>query len=241
MVKNQIVTIYFAINAGAIFIEIISPDAYRNVIVFQITVMTLTLTIFNEIFNRFIPITKKMESMKKRSVLKGAILTLTMMLMSSLVWAQGDKASRPSPPQTATGKAGAATITINYSSPAVKGRKIFGGLAQYDKVWRAGANEATIFETDKDIKVEGKTLPAGKYSLYVLLGEKEWTFFFNSEVGQWGIKRGGETTKDAAKDVLSVKVKVNKTASLVERLVYEVTSKGFALKWENSEAMVSVK
>ena len=95
--------------------------------------------------------------------------------------------------------------------------------------------------SDKDIKVEGKTLPAGKYSLYVLPGEKEWTFFFNSEVGQWGIKRGGDTTKDPAKDVLSVKVKAAKSASMNERLVYEVSSKGIVLRWENSEAMVSIK
>jgi len=179
--------------------------------------------------------------MKKRSIAKGFILALAMMLMSSLVWAQGDKASRPSPPKTATGKAGGATITINYSSPAAKGRKVFGELVPFDKVWRAGANEATIFETDKDIKVEGKTLPAGKYSLYVQPGEKEWTFFFNSEVGQWGIKRGGDTTKDTAKDVLSVKVKAAKSASMNESLAYEVTPKGFVLRWENSEAMVSVK
>jgi len=179
--------------------------------------------------------------MKKGSISKGLIMALALMLMSSFVWAQGDKASRPSPPKTATGKAGGATITINYSSPAVKGRKIFGDLVPFDKVWRAGANEATLFETDKDIKVEGKALPAGKYSLYVVPGEKEWTFIFNSETGQWGIKRTGETSEDTSKDVLSVKVKPGKSASMNERLMYEVTSSGFALRWENMEAMVSIK
>lgn len=179
--------------------------------------------------------------MKKISISKGFILTMAIMLMASLTWAQEDKASRPSPPQTATGKAGGATITINYSSPAVKGRKIFGDLVPFDKVWRAGANEATIFETDKAIKVEGKALPAGKYSLYVVPGEKEWTFIFNSQTGQWGIKRSGETSEDTSKDVLSVKVKPGKSASMNERLVYEVTSSGFALRWENTQAMVSIK
>ena len=179
--------------------------------------------------------------MKQGFITKGIVLTLTVMLMSSLVWAQQDKASRPSPPQTSTGKVGGATVTINYSSPSVKGRKIFGDLVPYDKVWRAGANEATIFETDKAIKVEGKSLPAGKYSLYALPGEKEWTFYFNSEVGQWGIKRTGETTKDASKDVLSVKAKPAKSASLTEKLAYEVTPKGFVLRWENIEIPVSIK
>lgn len=179
--------------------------------------------------------------MKKRLISRGFILTLSALLMSSLVWAQGDKASRPSPPQTATGKVGGATITISYSSPSVKGRKIFGDLVPFDKVWRAGANEATIFETDKDIKVEGKTLPAGKYSLYATPGEKEWTFIFNSETGQWGIKRGGDTSKDATKDVLSIMAKPAKSASMNERLAYEVTAKGFVIRWDNTEVPVSVK
>jgi len=179
--------------------------------------------------------------MKKGTILRGVVLTLFTMLMSASVWAQGDKASRPSPPQTATGKAGGANITISYSSPAVKGRKIFGDLVPFDKVWRAGANEATIFETDKDVKIEGKALAAGKYSLYAIPGEKEWTFVFNSEVGQWGIKRSGETSKDASKDVLSVKAKPAKSASMNERLAYAVTSSGFVIRWENTEVPVSVK
>jgi len=179
--------------------------------------------------------------MKKEFITKGIMLTFAAMLMSAMVWAQGDKASRPSPPQTATGKVGAATVTISYSSPSVKGRKIFGDLVPYEKVWRAGANEATIFETDKAIKIEGKELPAGKYSLYAIPGEKEWSFVFNSETGQWGIKRSGETSKDASKDVLTVKAKPGKSASANEKLKYEVTSNGFALSWDNTTVPVSIK
>jgi hypothetical protein len=169
------------------------------------------------------------------------VLTLAGLLMASILWAQGDKASRPSPPATASGKVKDANITINYSSPSVKGRKIFGELEPYGKVWRAGANEATIFETDKDIKVEGKTLPAGKYSLYAIPGEKEWTIIFNKQTGQWGVKRGGVTSRDEAQDALMVTVKPKKTPQLVERLAYDVTDKGFALRWENTEVPVSIK
>jgi hypothetical protein len=176
--------------------------------------------------------------MKKELNSKGFLLALAVMLMSSVAWAQG---SKPSPAETASGKVGAATITINYSSPSVKGRKIFGDLVPYDKVWRAGANAATIFETDKPIMVEGKSLAAGKYSLYVSPGEKEWTIFFNSETGQWGIKRTGETTKDDAKDVLSVKVKAAKSASMNEALKYVVTPKGFTIFWDNTEVPVMIK
>ena len=179
--------------------------------------------------------------MKKEFIAKGFMMTLAVMLMATVTWAQGDKASRPSPPQTASGKVGGANITINYSSPSVKGRKIFGDLVPYDKVWRAGANEATIFETDKALTIGGKQLQAGKYSLYAIPGEKEWTFVFNSETGQWGIKRTGDTSKDASKDVLSVKAKPAKSASANEKLKYEVTSTGFTLAWDNTEVPVAIK
>lgn len=155
--------------------------------------------------------------------------------------AQGDKSSRPSPPATATGKVGGANITINYSSPAIKGRKIGVDLAPYGKVWRAGANEATIFETDKDITVEGKKLPAGKYSLFVLPNENQWQFIFNSETGQWGIKRTGEANYDPAKTVLTVNAKPMKSSTMNERLMFDITGKGFVLKWENLEVPVSIK
>jgi hypothetical protein len=169
------------------------------------------------------------------------VLALATMLMTSALWAQGDKASRPSPPATASGKVNGANITINYSSPAAKGRKVMGELVPYGQVWRAGANEATIFETDKDIKVEGKTLPKGKYSLYAIPGEKEWTIIFNKQTGQWGVQRGGATTREEAQDALTVKVKPKKSASMNERLAYDVTDKGFALRWENTEVPVSIK
>ena len=179
--------------------------------------------------------------MKSVTIRPCVILTMVGMLLSSVLFAQGDKSNRPSPPATATGKVGAATITINYSSPAVKGRKIWGDLVPYDKVWRAGANEATIFETDKDIKVEGKALKAGKYSLYAIPGQNEWTIIFNSQTGQWGIKMDGSTTEDPAKDALRVTVKPKKSSSMQERLVYRVDKNGFALVWENLEVPVSVK
>lgn len=168
------------------------------------------------------------------------VLALAGLLMASVVCAQGDKSSRPSPPATATGKVNGANIKIDYSSPAVKNRKIFGEMHPYGEVWRAGANEATVFETDKDIKVEGKTLPAGKYSIYAIPGEREWSVIFNKQTGQWGVARGGATSRDPAQDALVVKVKPKKT-SLQERLVYEINDKGFVLRWENTEVPVAIK
>jgi hypothetical protein len=177
----------------------------------------------------------------KKLAIQCLALTMTAMFLSSALWAQGDKSNRPSPPATATGKVNGATITVNYSSPGVKGRQIWGALVPYDQVWRAGANEATIFETDKDINIEGKPLKAGKYSLYTIPGEKEWTIIFNSQTGQWGVKMDGSTTEDPAKDVLRVKVKPQKTKAMQERLTYRVDKNGFALVWENVEVPVMVK
>jgi len=179
--------------------------------------------------------------MKKIAIMRVFFLTLLGISISSMILAQSDKAKRPSPPATAIGKVNGASITIDYSSPAVKGRKIWGELVPYNKVWRTGANEATLFATDKEIKVEGKALPAGKYSLYTLPGEKEWVFIFNSQTGQWGVKDNEETSEDPAKDVLRVTVKPEKSASFNERMKFEVDKAGFSLLWENLKVPVSVR
>jgi Protein of unknown function (DUF2911) len=176
--------------------------------------------------------------MKKTFITQGFVLTLAGTLLSVVVGAQETK---PSPAATATGKVNGATITINYSSPGVKGRVIWGELVPYGQVWRAGANEATTFETDKDIKVEGKSLPAGKYTLFATPNEKEWTIILNSETGQWGIKRGGAANRDPANDVLTVTVKPTKSTSMAERLTYAVDNKGVVLKWEHLEVPISIK
>jgi hypothetical protein len=172
--------------------------------------------------------------MKIRSLLFSTLLIVA----ATTVQAQNP---RQSPKQTATGKIGDATVTITYSSPSVKGRQVWGGLVPYGKVWRSGANEATIFETDKELKIEGKTLPAGKYSLYTIPNEKEWQVIFNSQTGQWGIERSGETTRKLDKDVLVVSAKSKKSDTMQEALLYTIDKKGFTIAWENLELPVKVK
>jgi len=170
--------------------------------------------------------------------LKTAVLTFSFLLVSTTIWAQGGQAS---PATTAKGTINGANITINYSSPSVKGRKIWGGLVPYDKVWRAGANEATVFKTDKKIMVGGKALAAGSYSIYIIPGEKTWEIIFNSQTGQWGITHGGESTLVPGKDVLTVTVSPVKTKTVEEHMRYLVTPKGIALVWDNLMASVPVK
>ncbi len=145
-------------------------------------------------------------------------------------------AAQKSPAKTATGKTGAANVTIKYSSPYVKGRTIFGELVPYDKVWRAGADSATTVLTDKSLKVEGKSLPAGKYSFFVIpKASGKWTVIFNSVTAQWGAYK-----YEQSKDVIRVEVQPKKTAS-TESLVYEIGKGGITLKWADIELPISVK
>ncbi|MCB9320101.1 MAG: DUF2911 domain-containing protein [Lewinellaceae bacterium] len=144
--------------------------------------------------------------------------------------------SRPSPAATANGMIGDAKININYSSPGVKGRSIWGALVPYDKVWRAGANEATVFETSKDVMVEGKTLKAGRYAFFTIPTATTWTIIFNSEPDQWGAFK-----YDESKDALRVVVTPKASAEMNERLKYEVTPTGISLFWENLEVPVMIK
>ena len=173
--------------------------------------------------------------MKKLSLVHSLTLFLFGMLCSFSLSAQNNAASRPSPAATATGKVGAATVTVNYSSPAVKGRTIWGELVPYGKVWRAGANEATTFEIDKPVTVEGKTLAAGKYALFTIPGEKEWTIIFNKVASQWGAYK-----YDEKQDALRVTVTPRK-GTFTESLKYNVDKNGLVLNWENLEVPVKIK
>jgi hypothetical protein len=180
--------------------------------------------------------------MKKVFRLKAACLFACVLFLSSMAF--GQSKSIPSPRDSVRGEVAGSHIKIWYGAPSVRGRKIFadtGALEPYGKIWRAGANQMTTFETSKDITVEGKMLPAGKYSLFATPGEKEWTVIFNSVTGQWGIHRDGTANDDPAKDVLVVKVKPKHTAETTERLVYTLDKKGFHLVWENVDVPVRIK
>jgi len=178
--------------------------------------------------------------MKRLLPLKVLCFFAAAFLTSSAVMSQ-DAKPIPSPRDSVSGTAAGAVITINYGSPSVRGRKIWGGLVPYNTVWRTGANPATIFETSKTIRVQGKTLPAGKYSLFTKPNPKEWKIIFNSEVGQWGDVPGGAANDNPAKDFLIVSTKPMKSDSFHERLTFKVTGKGFLILWENLAVPVNVK
>lgn len=163
---------------------------------------------------------------------KIALLVATV-FFTTVSFAQDKKPA--SPPATAKGTINGATITINYSSPFVKGRTIWGELVPYGKIWRAGANAPTTFETDKAIKVEGKELPAGKYAVYVIPENGSATVIFgkDSKMSAFDYKE--------SEDALRVKVKTKKSDKMTESLVYNVNKNNVTLSWENLDIPVAIK
>ncbi len=125
-----------------------------------------------------------------KRILPVALLLLTVVSAS---YAQNINMPAPSPHQVLKQDFALSSITIDYSRPGVKGRTIFGDLVPYGKVWRTGANAVTTIEFGENVKVEGHNVPAGKYAIYTIPGENEWTIILNNDVKNWGTEyKGGD-------------------------------------------------
>ena len=146
-------------------------------------------------------------------------------------------AQRPSPPAKVSETTSAGVkITVDYSQPAVKGRTIGKEIAPFGQVWRTGANEATWMEVSKDVKIEGKALKAGKYGIWTIPGEKEWTIIFNSKSNISG------TAYSQADDVMRVVVQSGKSASFSERMTFKIAKTGVvSLIWGDYQINFNVK
>lgn len=167
------------------------------------------------------------------------LLALTVALGTDLQ-AQGLKMPQASTSQTITQNFGLGKITLSYSRPNVKGRKIFGAMEPYGSVWRTGANSATVISFTEPVKIGGKELPAGEYGLFTIPGKDEWTVIFNKGAKQWGSYEYKESD-----DVLRVKVKPSSLKEKVETFtiqfadVYPTTAK-LQLMWENTAVNVEL-
>ena len=144
--------------------------------------------------------------------------------------------NRASPKESTKGKIDQLDVTIVYGSPAVKGRVIWGELVPFDKIWRAGANEATTFEFSKDVEIENKKLPAGKYSFFIIPNMEKSTLIFNNDANQWGAYN-----YNIDKDQLRVDVKPSISSDQIEKLVYEIDQSNILLKWSNWGISFDVK
>ncbi|GEQ85452.1 hypothetical protein ULMS_09600 [Patiriisocius marinistellae] len=146
--------------------------------------------------------------------------------------AEPNKKKPLSPHTSAMAMVGDAHIHIDYSSPGVRKRMIFGGLLPYDAVWQAGAHNATWIETDKDLSIKGEKLPAGKYGFFVIPNKDQWTVIFNSNWNQHG-----KDDYDEKDDVLRFNVVPKISEEIQEHLEYKVTetsktSGTISLNWE---------
>src|SRR5271166_6429219 len=148
------------------------------------------------------------ESAMKKSRLWVLVAAVTAALTAIAVAQAGKPAS---PPGEATLKfADEKTVTIQYSRPSVRGRKIFGGLVPYNEVWRTGANAATGLKTDVALNIGGANVPAGSYTLYTLPGPTSWKLIINKQTGQWG------TEYSQGQDLARVEMKVGQLPSGME-------------------------
>ncbi len=152
--------------------------------------------------------------------------------LSALTSCAQDKSSRPSPPAKATVSiTNGLTISIDYSQPSVKGRTIGKEIAPFGEVWRTGANEATVFEVNKDVTISGNKLAAGKYGLYTIPGEKEWTIIFNKKSNLWG-----SNGYNQADDALRIITTLGKTKAFYEKMTFAINETGIvSLMWGNMQ------
>jgi len=179
------------------------------------------------------------EMMRKRLAVL-AVGCLTLSLPAAPVYAQAEKPARPSPAAKATcALADGKTITVDYSSPRAKGRKIFGGLVPYGEVWRAGANEATTFVTTADLMVGGTHVPAGSYTIFTIPNKDKWTLIISKKTGEWGIPYPG-----ADQDFARVDMKAAALPSAVENftIAFDKSGGGCTLRmdWETTRASVDI-
>ena len=141
--------------------------------------------------------------------------------------------NRKSPHETVEGN----NIKVTYGRPYKKGRDIFGGLEQYGKVWRTGADEATEITFAKDVNFAGKPVKAGTYTLFTIPGKDEWTVILNSQMGQWGAY---DYDKNKDKDVLHVNVPAKKLDAPIEQLTIRFAGTNMIIEWDQAQIAVPI-
>ncbi len=166
------------------------------------------------------------------------LIVVSVVAMSAVMVAQ----QKPllSPPGEATVKFDdGKTITIKYSRPSMRGRKIYGGLVPYGQVWRTGANAATSLSTDVNLEIGGTAVPAGNYTLYTIPSESSWQLIINKQTGQWGTKY------DQSQDLARIPMKVGQLPAGLEIFTIALDKTGaksavLKLDWENTTASVNI-
>ncbi len=150
------------------------------------------------------------------------------------------QANPKSPHETADVTLGGKQVTIHYARPSMRGRKIMGGLVPYGKVWRTGADDATMLETPVDLTIGGTPVPAGKYTLWTLPSEGAWKLIINKQTGQWGTKY------DESQDLGRVDMRKSSLEQPMEQFTISWKKRGedaadLVMEWESTRASVEVR
>lgn len=142
----------------------------------------------------------------------GFIILILLILGGSLgVYLWKNQTKSHSPEATVDFKKGTLKVEVFYNRPHKKGRQVFGKLVPYGKVWRTGANEATTFETNQNLYVDGSILKAGKYTLWTIPGKRSWKVIFNKKMYLWGVNPAtGEVMREPEYDALKLKIPILK-------------------------------
>lgn len=175
-----------------------------------------------------------------KTTLKITMLLILALCLQTELKAQGIKMPQASSGQTIIQDFGLGKITVKYSRPNTKGRKVFGELEPYGAVWRTGANSATVITFTEAVTFEGKPVPAGEYALFTIPGKGEWTVILNKTTQQWGAYDYKE-----AEDVLRVTVKPVTLKDKVESFKIDFadvnpTKAVLTLAWGNTLVPVSL-
>ncbi|HEX9760413.1 MAG TPA: DUF2911 domain-containing protein [Candidatus Acidoferrales bacterium] len=173
----------------------------------------------------------------RKWIVGGAVVVMTLAVaFSAISNAEAQQRQRPSPPAKAECKfSDGKAINVDYSSPRMRGRKIYGDLVPFGKEWRTGANAATKFVTTADLTIAGKAIPAGDYTLYTVPEQGKWTLVVSKKTGQWGIPYPG-----AGEDLLRADMKVSSLSAPLEEFTISFAQSGntctMNLDWEATRA-----
>ncbi len=160
----------------------------------------------------------------------------TIKLLLLFVFAISVSCAQKSPREQATGTIDGVAVTVDYGSPSVKGRTIWGGLESYGEVWRAGANGNTTVSFDKDVIISGNHLTAGKYGFFIIPAEKgDWIVIFNKENDEWGA-----FSYKQEEDALRVNVTPEFVGDNQEQLNYSIGENAINFAWEKARLTIPV-
>tara|TARA_R110001592_G_scaffold18864_10_gene78064 strand:- start:11 stop:583 length:573 start_codon:yes stop_codon:yes gene_type:complete len=181
-----------------------------------------------------------MNKFLKRLLIILSLIAIALFLYSHFV--ENIFAPRLSPKETVEFKLNDLKLKVVYNRPYKKGRKIFGALVPFNKVWRTGANEATTFTTNKPLYIKGFTIPAGEYTIWTVPKENVWQVMFNTKKYPWGVDAEMNPMWDPNYDLLEIDVPVEKLKSVVEQFTMAFVNTGdnleLTMAWDETKIAV---